>query len=664
MTATAAPETITATYRLPEENQPELERRLAKINRAARKIGVAEVTYRVLSTTVEKIRKPDCTGFLEDTGRVRRVHTIEVTGERPQISGWTFIAALRHFGEDGTIVAGLPGYEIPERYRNAGSDCDHCGHRRQRNDTYLLQNEAGEIKQVGSTCLVDFLGHPDPHTVARMCEWLREIEVACGDEESWGMRGGDNLFDLRWYLGWVALATRCYGWVSRKRARELSDERGYSVSSTSQSAWFLEGLTSRGGGMSESERRKELDKFVRQFGFQPVPSEEDRALAEDAVEWALALEEREASLNEYEHNLLVVARMGITNWKVMGLAASLIAAYKKAMDLIEERTRTARPVSQHVGTVGKREVFTVTVRKVIPLSSDFGPSIGLHIMETPEGNRLKWFATSAKDLEEGKTYVVKATVKEHGEYKGNLETVVNRVAVVREVEEEPAAPAAETETPAPVEAPQPATQETEATEPMKRSSTVESPVKRVREIAAEMYAANPQVSRKEVIARCVSEGISPATAATQYGHWKRALPAAAETPGEGNAPAAPEDVVGKIKLSGPQRAALLAVAAGRGPFPGKPRTLGILKENGLVEYDGVPQEGVVRGWYLTEQGAEWVRRWQATRPPLDEGGEEETTGQEEDGPVVEIDGSALIQVPAGRRRKKMPEEPPTRRRIA
>lgn len=53
-------------------------------------------------------------------------------------------------------------------------------------------------------------------------------------------------------------------------------------------------------------------------------------------------------------------------------------------------------------------------------------------------------------------------------------------------------------------------------------SSVKGPVKRVHTICTEMFKANPATQRKEVIARCVSEGIATHTAATQYARWKKA----------------------------------------------------------------------------------------------------------------------------------------------
>lgn len=54
---------------------------------------------------------------------------------------------------------------------------------------------------------------------------------------------------------------------------------------------------------------------------------------------------------------------------------------------------------------------------------------------------------------------------------------------------------------------------------IKRKSDIAHPTKAVWHIADEMFAANPQVRRKDVIAECVRRGIAFYTARTQYQQW-------------------------------------------------------------------------------------------------------------------------------------------------
>ncbi len=64
----------------------------------------------------------------------------------------------------------------------------------------------------------------------------------------------------------------------------------------------------------------------------------------------------------------------------------------------------------------------VKITKNIALDSHYGES-HMHIMEDAEGNVYVW-TTASKNLEEGKTFVIKMKVKEHKEYRGTKQTVV------------------------------------------------------------------------------------------------------------------------------------------------------------------------------------------------------------------------------------------------
>lgn len=68
---------------------------------------------------------------------------------------------------------------------------------------------------------------------------------------------------------------------------------------------------------------------------------------------------------------------------------------------------------------------TVLDRRIC--ESHFGISY-LHKMIDSAGNIFKWFSSN-KQLEVGKTYQMKATVKKHDEFQGVKETLVTRCTV-------------------------------------------------------------------------------------------------------------------------------------------------------------------------------------------------------------------------------------------
>lgn len=83
--------------------------------------------------------------------------------------------------------------------------------------------------------------------------------------------------------------------------------------------------------------------------------------------------------------------------------------------------------SQFVGKEGERIERTLTVKRVIPLESNYSPST-MHIMIDEEGNEFVWI-TSARTLEQGMIYNVRGTVKAHKVYQNTRQTILFRCIV-------------------------------------------------------------------------------------------------------------------------------------------------------------------------------------------------------------------------------------------
>lgn len=80
--------------------------------------------------------------------------------------------------------------------------------------------------------------------------------------------------------------------------------------------------------------------------------------------------------------------------------------------------------SNWIGTVGVRQMFTVTIRKVIMIEGVYGASY-LHIMNDADGNVVIYKGTNVLGQEK-QTVTVKATIKEHGEREGVKQTKISR----------------------------------------------------------------------------------------------------------------------------------------------------------------------------------------------------------------------------------------------
>ena len=123
-------------------------------------------------------------------------------------------------------------------------------------------------------------------------------------------------------------------------------------------------------------------------------------------------------------------------------AAELVAlaaakAEQARLDAIEAAQAAERAVSQHIGTVGERREFTLTVEFTVHLEAyAYGWAAStLYICRDEQRNRVV-YKGSSDFLSKGETGVITATVKDHTEYKGERQTVIARPKVARAAEPE------------------------------------------------------------------------------------------------------------------------------------------------------------------------------------------------------------------------------------
>jgi len=112
-----------------------------------------------------------------------------------------------------------------------------------------------------------------------------------------------------------------------------------------------------------------------------------------------------------------------------GLAGRYVSdkAIAAVTAVIVDLERRATWNSQHVGTVGKRATFAVEVDRVAHFESMYG-IVWIVTMRDEAGNALVSKSTSFR-AERGKKLTIKATVKEHSEYRDEKQTVIQRIKV-------------------------------------------------------------------------------------------------------------------------------------------------------------------------------------------------------------------------------------------
>lgn len=382
-------------FKVPVDNIAELQERIAKLNKRAVKLNVEPITL----VGAGEADRQDVKRNGQKTGEVRVWNWIILNGKAPKLNGWQFVATLEHDGEN-TLVRTMPsadGVFDLKRFRDASPEnCDHCHQNRRRNDTYLVAHENGRINQVGSSCLKDFLGHPNPAEYARFAEYLRDFMDTIEDEREHNGPNVERRYDTAWYLTHVARMIDEFGWVPRSAA-------GYDQTATADSAF---------GNMIDMANLN-TDRQGRKTYVEPT--EDDAETAEAAIAWVRELDE-DALVSDYLYNLYTVVKQDTIRNRQMGLAASAISAYSRAMEReLKLKAREQKSAdSEHVGTVGEKVTGTMTLVKEIRINDYYnGGTKPLYVFDF-DGNEVKWFSSrDISGLSQGWTGTVTGTVKKH-----------------------------------------------------------------------------------------------------------------------------------------------------------------------------------------------------------------------------------------------------------
>ena len=398
------PEFINREYDIPTFRLPVMESRLEKLNKKAFKLGCDEGVITITSEPF--IRQVVWNDEKYDIEFV----TVSVSGQAPKLEGWTFVG---YIDTEGLVY----GDHIEDSERERQGECDYCGQVRARKHTFVITHDDGNRKVVGSSCLKDFFGGQSPDSIAR---WLTIFKDFTDDFRSNDFQD-DYQFNTVQTLSYILEGTRkmirAFGWVSGGQAYQ---EIGL-TSTKDRVDTYLNGKGSR-----------ECNKLVQAWYDAQRENDypdTDPQLIENAIEWAKSLKGDE---NNYLNNIGILGEQGYATARQLGMAVSILPSYEKevAKRIREEARKAIADASEHVGEIGKREVFdNVVLTEVKYIEGQFGVSV-LHKFNM-DGNQLVWFGSrELGGVEIGDKISIKATVKRHDEFNGIPQTAINRVVAV------------------------------------------------------------------------------------------------------------------------------------------------------------------------------------------------------------------------------------------
>lgn len=341
--------------------------RLNDITKKARRLGTPEPTVNIINTFTRT--------ETDENGIHRTTHWTEFTvdAEAPKLEGgWKFVAAVEHY-EVGNIVRVAPDFREEEmNLTNVQSFCDHCGTRRSRKMTLVLQDENGDRKRVGSACVKDYLGHNIPNVWA-IWNALEELTNDF-DEDGCLYFLRNNTLDVHAACAIAAQITLTNGFKPSSWGHESTKEQVFAI-------------------MNPSPYEKR-DAFTL--------TDEAKTIAAEAYAWLMA----NGVNSDYMNNLRVAFQ--VCDKKHLGLIVSLPAAYMKDRDKkTAEATIKELPTAPCV--LGKTTI-TGQVVKAYMTENDYGTRYVM-VVRDDRGFSVWGTVPSAINVNIGDTVRFNATVE-------------------------------------------------------------------------------------------------------------------------------------------------------------------------------------------------------------------------------------------------------------
>lgn len=361
--------------------------KVESLNRRAEKRGLAPA----FAITVEREFSVRTTGTYEYEDFVE----FRIDGVYPAIPGYTFAAVVDH--ASGGLIFRNPAFSedvdlTPFADRKI---CDHCGTKRQRSKTILLSDREGKIIQIGTTCIIDFLGKE-----AGALEFFSENSGILGDSDDDGHYASSPHYDTVEICSIAVKLIADFGFVK-------SNTMGSTAAKITD---FVD------------ERYR---SFPRDYDF--TVTAEHTEQAQKAIEFIKNSERR----GEYQENVFRVMTSGRCEKRVFGFIAAGIRGALADIRKASESEKTEEKVTVEfpaIGTVIASE--EVTIEKIFTFEGMYGAQ-HIFIMKSPAGIPYVWKTSTFPDVEEGRTYTIKkAKVKAHDDYKGKSQCRLERVSFI------------------------------------------------------------------------------------------------------------------------------------------------------------------------------------------------------------------------------------------
>ncbi len=337
----------------------------------------------------------------------------------PTLEGWRVLGTLEKADKNSMsnhyLINSFNSNEpIPQQYRHVDPcNCDHCGHRRERNQTFIIQNDnSKEYLQVGSGCMKDFvkdqslqmlmlysgissmfneyLEHGTKGTYISYVNREKLLEAVVMLDEKLGGKY-ISVKNEKLYQGQVAntVVLNCMldeGYFNdfvRKLKYEVHEEN-LSSSMANQIKSYIQNLTEEFLNNEVPESRTQKVKELEQFYKNNPPTNNDN----------------EFYINM--HTLMTVDDPYMNN-KHIGRLSYCLEYYKKIMDSLNPKPEVEKKnmLKSEIYLCNAKEAeegvrieeIIVSLENISTYDSQYG-TVAYHTFRTLDGKKLKWSASN------------------------------------------------------------------------------------------------------------------------------------------------------------------------------------------------------------------------------------------------------------------------------
>jgi hypothetical protein len=400
-----------AIYRCFKYDFDNLEKRIKRITNKLDKYN-KHWEFKVLGESVEEVNVYDYTDKYEPKNMGKRA--VEVVSysfdmDTLQLGDYKVIAVLEHnatLEQNENVIHILDeSVTIPQKYRTTKSICEHCHIDRARNKTVLLQDENGDFKQVGTTCLQEYTGI-DASDIVSIYDDIHDIVLDYNDRDV--DYAGVNSLPI--YVKTLDYLTACI---------QLIHEKGYKKEEDNEIATKYEAMEI----VLLNRQKKEYEELAKQV----IDYFRNKTFIES---------------DNFLENIKVYMNAEYTKYN--GFVAYSYLAYKKQLEIDGKKKaeQEINELSEYQGNIGDRLEKELTLDKCFSYEIDSYSGYGtqtqyIYLFRDDKGNIYKWKTGNSlfnkdtlKCYESGDKLKLKGSIKGHDEYKGVKQTELTRCRLV------------------------------------------------------------------------------------------------------------------------------------------------------------------------------------------------------------------------------------------